>query len=130
MLRLPIHMTELAEWPEGGYLFPRALHIPGWKHMWDNLLQRGLSSLRFFPSWLEKFRALVPFLRRQAVQVKFGEHLRSKGLHALALILEGTALPSFADWRWGTLKQCMKLAAKILMQLCSKMLRRALAWTK
>ena len=80
--------------------------------MWDNLLQSGLSSLRFFPSWLEKFRALVAFLRKQAVQVKFGEHLRSKGLHVLALILEGTALPNFADWRWGALHQCMKILGR------------------
>ena len=33
--------------PHVDKLFPRAPQVPGWKHLWDGLLQRSLSSLRF-----------------------------------------------------------------------------------
>ena len=33
----------------GSFLFPRAILAPGWRHMCDNLLQRGLNSCRFWP---------------------------------------------------------------------------------
>ena len=31
------------------HLFPRALQMGGWKHIWDGLIQKGLCSLRFLP---------------------------------------------------------------------------------
>ena len=44
-------------------LFPRAIQIGGWKHLFDNLIVRGLSSLFFFPGWLTKTKAVVAWLR-------------------------------------------------------------------
>jgi hypothetical protein len=51
---------ELAEEPEGAWLFPLAVQVPGWRHAVDLLLQRGLSSMRFFPQWLAKLKAPAP----------------------------------------------------------------------
>ena len=39
--------------------FPRALKMPGWKHCWDLMVRKGLTSLRFFPDWILKFKAVV-----------------------------------------------------------------------
>ena len=37
-------------------LFPRAMQVHGWRHLWDTLLKRALSSLSFFPRWLESLK--------------------------------------------------------------------------
>eukprot|EP00959_Pyramimonas_sp_CCMP1952_P260773 5452639-Pyramimonas_sp.AAC.1 len=37
-------------------LFPRALVVTGWRHMWDNVLKRALWSLPFFPDWLARVK--------------------------------------------------------------------------
>ena len=34
-------------------MFPRAVQAPGWQHMIDTWIQRGLSSQRWFPTWLD-----------------------------------------------------------------------------
>ena len=39
--------------PEGQLLFKNALQISGWKHTWDNMLQKLLSSLQWFPTFLK-----------------------------------------------------------------------------
>ena len=39
-------------------LFPRALQIGGWRHLWDVVLRRALCSLAFFPEWLLDFKAI------------------------------------------------------------------------
>jgi len=36
-------------------LFPLALRAQGWRHMWDNLLERGLNMLPWWPPFLKRF---------------------------------------------------------------------------
>ena len=56
------HMgARLDNFAEPQQLFPRALQIPGWKHMWDNVLRRSLSSVLWFPTFLRLFKAWISF---------------------------------------------------------------------
>jgi hypothetical protein len=38
------------------FLFPRAMVMAGWRHLWDNLLRRALASMTFFPAWIDKLK--------------------------------------------------------------------------
>lgn len=108
-------------------LFPRALAVPGWLHLWDLLIRRGLESLDFFPSWLQGLKALVHFLRGTQHSTVIARNLRQRGLAGAADLIEQARLPTFAAWRWGTLRLCCDRLAPILAssrrpstQPCSK----------
>ncbi len=49
--------------PDRIYLFPLCVASPGWMHGWDIVLQRGLRSLSWFPTFIVGLRALVVFSR-------------------------------------------------------------------
>lgn len=61
------------------FLFPRAIEVGGWKHLFDNLIVRGLSSLDWFPGWLDKCKALVSFLRTVTVIEELESQLFARG---------------------------------------------------
>ena len=84
------------------WVFPRALLMPGWKHALDGVLQRSLSSLRFFPQWLDRFKAVVSLLRRETAGALWSRALEAHS-PAVAQVLLSISLPSFAAWRWATL---------------------------
>ena len=48
MLEVKVHV------PCRLYLFPIAVSSPGWMHGWDVVMQRGLSSLSFFPVFFDR----------------------------------------------------------------------------
>ena len=50
--------------------------------------------------------AVGGLLRRQAVRASISRQLRARGCAAVAEMLEGLAVPSFATWRWATLVDC------------------------
>ncbi len=35
-----------------GFLFPNAMHMGGWRHMWDLVLRRVLSAIPWWPLFL------------------------------------------------------------------------------
>jgi hypothetical protein len=80
-------------------LYPFALQIAGWRHYFDLLVRRGLGSLRWFPSWLERLKAVTSFLRTETIRSLLCRLLRRKGLGALAAVIEKCQLPGFAAWR-------------------------------
>lgn len=88
-------------WAE--HMFPRALAMPGWMHMRDLVLRRGLCSLPALPDWLAGLKAVVSFLRSTTNLAIFTRRLRHRGLSGVAALLEKAKLPHFAEWRWGTL---------------------------
>lgn len=90
------------------YLFPRALQVPGWKHLIDNLLQSGLSSMVFFPHWLDLAKAITNFCRSTFLRKQLVKHMQGEGHQGPAEILESTAFVNFAHWRWGTLHAVTK----------------------
>lgn len=96
------------------WLFPRALQVPGWKHLWDNLLRKGLSNLKWFPAWLESLKALVGWLRQATTLALVVRRLKQSGLQAVAELVQATSLPHFAAWRWLTLHLCCQALNKFL----------------
>ena len=70
------------------YLFPRAVCMPGWKHVWDCVVQRSLSSLNWFGWWVLRVKALCSFMRLESTQEVFGKHLRHLGLAGAAELIE------------------------------------------
>lgn len=96
------------------FTFPRALEIPGWMHLWDTVLRRGLSSLAWFPAWMIRLQALVAFLRASTVVVQMCKGLRAAGRGAVAEILERLKLPTIATWRWRTLAEACRALDPIL----------------
>jgi hypothetical protein len=48
---------------QASHLFPRAVHQPGWHHVWDTILRDALSALSWWPDWLRLCRPVVKFMR-------------------------------------------------------------------
>lgn len=92
------------------FLFSRCLFMPGFRHVMDNVLQKGLCSMQGFPGFLQKLKSVVRFLRSELVVGEVCRSLERDGQHALAEMVRGASLVSFAAWRWGTLAEvCAKL---------------------
>lgn len=83
--------------------FPRAVHMPGWRHLWDVVIRRGLGSLVFFPAWIGEMRALVSFLRSTVIVGQMKQMMIANGAHGAAEMLSRLSLPPLATWRWRTL---------------------------
>ena len=77
-------------------LFPRCLQMPGWKHTWDLLIRRGLSSLAFFPRFLEQLKSIVYVLCNMSHVKVMASELTRLGLTAVAEMLLNSKFPSFA----------------------------------
>ena len=86
------------------YLFDVASQSPGWMHAWDIVLKRSLSSLRWFPSFLDKMRAVVSVFRVSTQVSQVVRHLRDNlQLPVVADMIASITVPSIAEWRWGSL---------------------------
>ena len=101
----------------GNFLFENALHMPGFRHMLDNIIQRGLSSMRSFPGFLEKLKAIVRFLRNELVLDEVCRCLQRDGFDGLAAVLRKAKLTTFANWRWGTLAAVTKVLDTFISSL-------------
>lgn len=100
---------------DDNFLFSRCMHIPGFRHMIDNIIQKALASLRAFPGFLVKLQSVVKFLRNDLNIGEICRSLEENGHHGLAEVLRRTSLVSIALWRWGTLaKACGALDQFIL----------------
>lgn len=88
------------------WLFPRAVAVPGWMHLWDLEIRRGLGAMEFFPHWIQGLKALVSFLRHSQHTELIARSFRSKGFDGAADLVQGMSIPNFAEWRWGTLLGC------------------------
>lgn len=104
----------------GMSLFEYALFAPGFRHMVDNWLQRGLSSMTHFPAFLVKLKSLVKFLRSEPVLLELCRGLEAGGASGLADMLKQSKLVSFAAWRWGTLGDVCKALSAFLASLVER----------
>lgn len=102
------------------YLFANALFMHGFRHMADNWLQRGLSSLSAFPAFLAKLKSMIKFLRSDLNREEVGRGLESDGAEGLAQIVRSARLVAFARWRWGTLAECCKGLGRFLESMAAK----------
>jgi hypothetical protein len=87
------------------YLFPRALIMTGWFHIWDTLLRRGLCACDFFPGFIGKLKGALGFLRMETIRNEIVRRLKDSGKQGLAMVFEATPFQYFARWRWGTLQK-------------------------
>ena len=88
------------------YLFPHALNTIGWFHLWDNIIRYGLCNLIWFAFFLRCLKTFCKFLRNESEElVKLYESHDLPGTAAVIRILH---IPSFIEWRWGTLTEVCK----------------------
>lgn len=87
------------------WLFETCVHMPGFRHMIDNLIQKGLSSMKSFLGFLSKLKALVRLLRSELIMGEICRRLQREGLPAVVEMIRKSSLANFAAWRWGTLAQ-------------------------
>ena len=113
MARSPDFLISFFQWigaptPAGcqpqRYLLPKAIQVPGWKHILDNLIKNGLNSCKFFPKCIKMIRALVAFWRDVENKSEFSKFLKRKGMPGLAILIIETNLQTFAAWRWHKLE--------------------------
>ena len=86
------------------WLLPKCVQLAGWRHLWDNIIQRGLSALPWFPLWIERLKAIVSMMRAHSWRDALVRSLRQRGFDGLADTIEKVTFRGFAHWRWGTLK--------------------------
>ena len=94
------------------FLFPRAIVAVGWNHVVDGLLKRGLSSLRWFPKFLDQVKSINRFLRDNREEIV--AECKAMGLEDEAKLFDKVRTPTFAAWRWGTLYNVCKELDKVL----------------
>ena len=85
--------------PHRQFTFDLALQVPGWMHSWDVIIKRCLSSLSWFPSWLDKFKSIVKICRTQSMTKDMSRQLRIEGLPGIAEMISRIYLPSVAERR-------------------------------
>ena len=101
------------------HMFANAIHIPGWRHVWDGVLRRSLFSLSWFPKFLEKLKALVSLLRDSNAVDELAEHMLQSGLPGLASAVKSLRLVGLAEWRWSTLGRACKSIRGVLDSLAA-----------
>ena len=72
-------------------------------------------AISIFPAFIQKIKAVVGWLREDEDAIT--EHLRKRQLHGLASIVSDQSLPTFANWRWSTLNNCLVALSAIAASL-------------
>jgi hypothetical protein len=103
----------------GTHTFPRALAIPGWRHLWDVVLRRGLASLSWFPGWMAGMRSLISFLRVETNMQQMTKDMLSSGFPMVAEIFAKMCLPTIADWRFGAFVSSCAPPSPVRLSWCS-----------
>lgn len=96
------------------YLFPNAIFIPGWNHIFSNLLKDGLSSLSVWPAMLERLRSFCTFFKTADYRETWQRHLGDKGIECKVL---DSFSAGFAKWRWQTIYTVLRQIRR-LSDLC------------
>ena len=86
--------------PRKGYVFAKAVWVPGFQHLRDGAIEQALAALELRPSWMVTLRQAMRFLRIDArregvVKAIAAAAVETKYARAKPL--------GFAEWRWGTL---------------------------
>ncbi len=97
------------------FQFPKAVHSPGWCHIWDTLLRRACTSLTFFPEFLAQAKSISAFVRQYRVDIE--RDLKAADERASAAILKNAKAPAFASWRWTTLFETVRCVQEVHMVL-------------
>lgn len=86
-------------------LFPNALYLPGWMHLWDGIARDVCAGLLWFPDMLAQLRGCIAFFR----QLQIRDRIRGLKLWTAEQVESLNYFPHcFAKWRWGTLHGAVK----------------------
>ena len=72
------------------YIFPHAIHMPGWKHTMDLMTRKGLYMLPWFPSFIKGVKAVVKWVREDCETIC--ATMQELKLPGLAAILQKEAM--------------------------------------
>ena len=97
------------------FVFPSALLVPGWKHLWDLLTRKGLWQMPWMPVFIKRIKEITKFLRDDFVAL--ADDLEGRGFNHLAIFLQPYTMPTFANWRWATLDDCCSILQKFVVSL-------------
>lgn len=89
-----------------GFLFPNAVRVPGFNHMFDVCVRKVIEThCPWFPAFEADLKTMSKFLGIRSYTDVLRQVLSDRGLDAYATLLS-TSPASFAQWRWGTLVRC------------------------
>ena len=94
------------------YMFPRALRMPGWHHLWDGIAKDAFASLPWFAEWLVGLKSIDKFFRVSSYRQIMVVAAAKAGYDSK--FLKGTP-PSFANWRWATLWLVLTWLAPLIL---------------
>ena len=85
------------------WTFPNAIQIPGWNHIFSNLVKDTMASLAVWPSILERLRGICFFFRNADYRYSWQRQLQAKNIQGIDIGVLDHFTASFAKWRWETL---------------------------
>lgn len=88
------------------WLMPAALQMPGWLHMFDNILKEVANYCAFFPAFMKSLKVVCAFWRSESYRLMIVTNLRAKGLPVEAKAFAQLKFPTFANWRFSKLEDC------------------------
>jgi hypothetical protein len=98
--------------PQQLYMFPRAVWVPGWHHLWDGVAKDAFASLPWFAEWLVGLKSIDKFFRVSSYRQIMVAAAAKAGFDSK--FLKGTP-PSFANWRWATLWLVLTWLAPLIL---------------
>ena len=103
----------------GPRLFPRTLRMPGWRHIFDNAIKRGLTSQLWFPRFLQALKGVVAFFRDCNLVDTLCKDLKRRNFHGIASLVADklSSLSSFAKWRWTTINDSVLPISQVIASL-------------
>ena len=84
-------------------LFPCAVWVPGWNHLFSNMMNFCLSALPSWPGLLQQLKACVRFFKIKDYRDTLAAKLKGQGLHDQAAKLSSFE-GNFAKWRFETVE--------------------------
>ena len=94
------------------FLFPGALLLCGWHHLFDGLIRFGLCSLGWFKPFLKQLKILNKFCRDHSGYLF--DLLIERGYHGAAFIIKKISHTTFAEWRWRKMDRVVSGVNKFL----------------
>lgn len=89
------------------YLFPNAVFLPDWNHLWCNIQKRALESLDSWGTVLPQLQTLCKFFKNDEYREILAKHARSEGAIEMATRLKRFNA-SFARWRYETVDKVLR----------------------
>ena len=103
-------------------LFPNAISVPDWSHLWSNAIKSAFETFPEWPKYLSRLRVLLEFLRNADYIDSARSFLRARG-KPVEFVKRVTA--TIATWRYETLStvftQLLPSSEFSLPDLCAEM---------